>query len=183
MAEYYLVSQLPSLDGLSENSPLPITEEQFDELCERFLDKKSRNEMKNIVLVPPRDTVSCGSSIIDSWLLAEKLLRLALAKARAEKMKKYYDIADVQFPPEYIKTAMAATEIENPLEAEIFLNSFRLTILEGMRPSNSFSKEYVFYYAIKLKILNRIRCFDKNIGETAYKNIYSSVYDRADTEA
>ena len=25
MAEYYLISQLPSLDGLSENVPMPIT--------------------------------------------------------------------------------------------------------------------------------------------------------------
>ncbi len=29
MAEYYLISQLPSLDGISENTPIPITEEQF----------------------------------------------------------------------------------------------------------------------------------------------------------
>ncbi len=182
MAEYYLVSQLPSLDGLGENTPLPITEECFEELCERFLGKKAWDEMKNIVLVPQRKTVSCGSELIDSWLSAERLLRLALAKARAEKMKKAYDVGDTLLPSEYIKTAMTAIEIKNPLEAENYLNSFRLSILEDMRPSDSFSKEYIFYYAIKLKMLYRIRCFDKSIGETAYKNIYSSVIDRADTE-
>ena len=37
MAEYYLMSQLPSLDGVGENTPLPITEERFSELCHRFL--------------------------------------------------------------------------------------------------------------------------------------------------
>mgnify|MGYP005612931661 CR=1 FL=1 len=41
MAEFYLVSQLPSLEGLSDNSPLPITEERFMELCSRFLSKKA----------------------------------------------------------------------------------------------------------------------------------------------
>ena len=40
MAEYYLISQLPSLDGISENTPLPITEERFTELCNRFLGEK-----------------------------------------------------------------------------------------------------------------------------------------------
>ena len=29
MAEYYLISQLPSLDGISEATPVPITEERF----------------------------------------------------------------------------------------------------------------------------------------------------------
>ena len=37
MAEYYLISQLPSLDGLGDNMPVPITEERFTELCRRFL--------------------------------------------------------------------------------------------------------------------------------------------------
>ena len=38
MAEYYLIAQLPSLDGVGENMPVPITEERFLELCCRFLD-------------------------------------------------------------------------------------------------------------------------------------------------
>ena len=41
MAEYYLISQLPSLDGIGENSPVPITEERFMELCEGSLKKKA----------------------------------------------------------------------------------------------------------------------------------------------
>lgn len=42
MAEYYLISQLPSLDGIHDNAPLPITEERFTELCDRFLKKRHR---------------------------------------------------------------------------------------------------------------------------------------------
>ena len=183
MAEYYLASQLPSLDGLNENSSLPITEERFDELCERFLGKRAWEEMKNITLIPPRETEGSGSDFIDSWLSAERLLRLSLAKVRAERMKKSFDTGEILLPAEYLKTAAMATEIENPMEAEKYLNSFRIDLLERMRPSDSFSKEYIFYYAIKLKVLCRVRCFDKGAGETAYKNIYSSVLDRADTEA
>ena len=40
MAAYYLISQLPALDGIGDNVPLPITEERFVELCGRFLKAK-----------------------------------------------------------------------------------------------------------------------------------------------
>ena len=45
MAEYYLISQLPSLDGISEATPVPITEERFLELCSRYLSPKARKEV------------------------------------------------------------------------------------------------------------------------------------------
>ena len=45
MAEYYFMSQLPSLDGISDQLPLPITEERFLELCHRFLGKKAQREI------------------------------------------------------------------------------------------------------------------------------------------
>lgn len=40
MSMYYLMAQLPSLDGIGENAPPPITEERFHELCHCFLGKK-----------------------------------------------------------------------------------------------------------------------------------------------
>ena len=181
MAEYYLVSQLPSLDGLGENSPLPVTEEHFDELCQRLLGKKAWEEMKNITLIPPREEEKCGSELIDGWHNAERKLRLSLAKVRAERMKKSFDIGNVNLPQEYIRAAAVAADKENPMEAENSLNSFRLEILESMRPADSFSKEYIFYYAIKLRLLSRIRCFDADMGRAAYKNIYSATIG-ADTE-
>ena len=48
MAEYYLISQLPSLDGIGENTPIPITEERFLELCSRLLGKKAQNKIKKL---------------------------------------------------------------------------------------------------------------------------------------
>ena len=48
MAEYYLISQLPSLDGIGENTQLTITEERFLELCHRFLGEKASNELENL---------------------------------------------------------------------------------------------------------------------------------------
>ena len=183
MAEYYLISQLPSLDGIGENTPLPITEERFTELCNRFLGKRSQKAMDKLTLSPPKNSESSGSVLIDAWNERERSLRFALGKVRAEKMKKAFDTENRIFPVEYIKAASTAIEIENPMEAEKYLNSYRLAILETLRHMESFSEDYIFYYGLKLKLILRIRQLDTKTGETAYKNIYDSILNGDRLEA
>ncbi len=175
MAEYYFISQLPSLDGISENAPIPITEERFTELCDGFLGKRLREMMKKLTLSPSKNIESSGSVLIDAWNESERDLRFALGKVRAEKLKKHFDTGNRIFPVEYIKAASTAIEMENPMEAEKYLNRYRLGILETLRPMDSFSEDYIFYYGLKLKLLLRIRQFDTKTGEAAYKNIYNSI--------
>ncbi len=174
MAEYYLVSQLPSLDGVNENTPLPITSERFTELCQRFLGKKAQGELKKITLAPPRNPEK-SSTLIEKWNEGERNLRLALAKLRADKMNKNFDAETQSFPAGLLQAARTAVEIESPMEAETFLNKYRLDFLETLRPMDSFSEEYVFYYGLKLKLIERIRKFDSESGEAAYRNIYGSI--------
>ncbi len=183
MAEYYLISQLPSLDGISENTPLPITEERFSELCSRFLSKKAKDSFEKLTLAPSRVSEDSGNSLIDAWNESERNLRFALGKVRAEKLKKPFDTENKILPVEYVKAASIATESENPMEAEKYLNRFRLELLEMLRPMDSFSEEYVFYYGLKLKLILRIRQFDKEAGEAAYKNIYNSILNGDKLEA
>ncbi len=175
MAEYYLISQLPSLDGTDENTPLPFSEDQFAELCRRFLGKKTLAAMEKLTLSPPKNAENSGSVFIDAWNESERNLRFALGKVRAEKLKKPFDTDNRIFPVEYTKAASTALEIENPMEAEKYLNRFRLEILEALRPMDGFSEDYLFYYGLKLKLMLRIRRFDAAVGENAYKNIYDSI--------
>ncbi|MBE6749818.1 MAG: DUF2764 family protein [Ruminococcaceae bacterium] len=183
MAEYYLISQLPSLDGISENTPIPITEEALLELCSRFLGKKALSELENLTLVPQIDSAKSNSSLIEAWNTGERELRLALGKARAERMNKPFDLQNKNLPTELIKTANTAVEIENPLEAENFLLRYRLNFLETLRPMDSFSEDYIFYYALKLKLILRIRQFDVALGEATYKDIYNSILNGEKVEA
>jgi len=175
MAEYYLVSQLPSLDGIGDNVPLPITEERFLELCHRFLGKKACNELDRLSLTPTKEYNKSNSALIESWNNGERTLRLALAKIRAEKMKKSFDTENINFPPALMQTARTATETDSPMEAEKFLNHYRLKFLESLRPSDTFSEDYIFYYYLELKLLLRIRQFDTDKGQEAYRNIYNSI--------
>ena len=182
MAEYYLISQLPSLDGISENAPVPITEERFAELCERFLGKKALNEFNKLTLMPPRTPEKSASSLVEKWNEGERNLRLALAKFRADKLNKNFRDDSQTFPAELVQAARTAVDIESPMEAEKFLNKYRLEFLESLRPTDSFSEEYVYYYGLKLKLILRIRKFDAESGETAYRNIYDSVMNGEKSE-
>ena len=139
--------------------------------------------MEKLTLSPSKNKEYSGSALIDAWNESERNLRFALGKVRAEKMKKAFDTGNRIFPVEYIKAASAAMEIENPMEAEKYLNSYRLEILETLRPMDSFSEDYIFYYGLKLKLLLRIRQFDTNSGKEAYKNIYDSILNGDRLEA
>ena len=67
MANIYFMSQLPSLDGINENVALPITEERFLELCQRFLDKKAQHEISKLTLTPPREYEK-SSEIVNEYI-------------------------------------------------------------------------------------------------------------------
>lgn len=175
MAEYYLISQLPSLDGINESTPLPITSERFEELCRRFLGKKAQGEFEKLTLAPSRIPEKTSSPLIEKWNEGERRLRFALAKLRADKMNKHFDGDNQSYPAGLLQAARTAAEIENPMEAEKFLNKYRLDFLEALRPMDSFSEEFVFYYGLKLKLIERLRKFDSDSGEAAYRNIYSSI--------
>ena len=175
MAEYYLISQLPALDGLGDHDPVPITQERFMELCGRFLKKPVLEELEKMTLIPEAEPVASCSRVLEAWNLGERDLRLALGKARADKLGKTFDLQGVALAGEVQKTAATAVEMTNPLEAERFLWEYRLRFLELLRPIEPFSQDFVFYYGLKLKLLARIRQFDAAVGESVYKNIYNTI--------
>ncbi len=175
MAEYYFISQLPSLDSIGENAPIPITEERFLELCSRFLKEKALREIQGLTLLPPINPEKSTSPLVEAWNAGERDLRLALAKVRADKMNKSFDLPNKSLPNDLLKVASIAVDVDSPLEAEGFLLQHRLSFLETLRPMDTFSEDFIFYYGLKLKLLSRIRQFDAESGETAYKNIYNSI--------
>jgi hypothetical protein len=154
---------------------VPITEDRFLDLCNRFLNKKALMKMEKLTISPPIEADNTGNDLIDAWNEGERNLRLVLCKTRADRMNKDFVLPQKTYPVDLIKIASAALETENPLEAEKFLLRHRLNYLETLRPMDIFSEEYIFYYALKLKLIMRIRRFDDAVGEATYKNIYNSI--------
>lgn len=182
MAEYYLISQLPSLDGISDNMPVPITEERFYDVCERILGKKAQNELSKVSLIPSRMLESSGSKVMESWNIGEQNLRLALGKVRADKLNKPFDTENRIFTADLMQVVREAVEKDSPLEAELLLNRYRMTFLESLRPMDVFSEEYVYYYCLKLKLILRMRQFNAENGKSAYRNIYNSIMNGEEVE-
>ncbi len=180
MSRYYLMAQLPSLDGLSEESELPISEGEFLDLCGRFLSPRTAEAVAKLSLTPPREAESTGYKLIDSWNDGERCLRLALGKVRAEKMGKEFDAGEL--PVQMIRAAATATEAADPMEAELYLNRFRMSFLETLRPTDPFSDDAVFYFGLKLKLYSRMRKFSESVGRDVYRRIYSTVMENGNTE-
>lgn len=175
MNQYYLISQLPSLDGVDETSPLPITESEFYELCSRFLRAAKITALRAISLVPEQNGNATGSAVIDAWNQREKQLRLALGTIRAEILKKSFGADTEAIPTPLLQIARTAVAMENPLVAEQYLHSCRLAYLDQLRPMDSFCEDALFHYCLKLKLLTRMRQFNKERGLASYHKIYDSI--------
>ncbi|MCM1320767.1 MAG: DUF2764 domain-containing protein [Bacteroides sp.] len=172
---YYLISQLPALSD--SGAAVPITEEYFLELCSRFLGKKELAVLRTLSLEPPLSKESCGSKSVDAWYNWERSLRIALAQIRALRLKKTFSAenSDISVSPDIMQIAKNACGYENPLEAEQYLHAMRLAALNAVMPADLFSADTLFCYALKLKLIMRIRKFDTELGKDSYRKIYDQI--------
>lgn len=175
-SHYYLMAQLPSFI-VSPGTTLPFSEEYFLELCSRFLDEKSTALLYSLSLEPPRKNAKTGSELVDTWYDWERNVRLALAQIRATKMKKDFIIAGDEsgFGTDVLLTARTASGFTSPLEAEEFLNSERLAVLNRLTPLDPFSSDAVYAYALKFKLTLRIKKFNEESGMESYRKIYDTI--------
>ena len=175
--QYYLVSQLPAF-SITQNAPLPVTEEYFLDLCSRFMNKKAVKVLQNLSLEPPRQVETTGFSVLDKWYDFERSLRIALAYLRAQKMKKdFIDPTNLlsKVTPEIMQCARTAMAFESPLEAEDYLDQNRIDYLTNILPYDSFSDEAVIAYGLKLKLANRVKKFNEEAGMASYRKIYDQI--------
>ncbi len=174
--QYYLMAQLPAF-SINAGAVLPFGEEYFIELCSRFLDDKSLKLLRTLSLEPPRSTIRTPSALVNDWYSWERSVRLALGQIRAAKLKKDFSLSmdETSFPPEVISTARTASGFDNPLEAEEFLNEERLNALNNLSPTDMFSLDAVFAYALKLKLALRIKKFNEENGMESYRKIYDTI--------
>ncbi|AEE16612.1 DUF2764 family protein [Treponema brennaborense] len=172
---YYLLSQLPSFSVTSERAPLPVTEKYFLELCSRFLDAKSMKILESVSLEPPRNGRKTGSAFLDAWYETERELRCALARIRALKLKKEFDMSDVSVPPDIAQIARTACGMDSPLAAEQYLNEVRINMIDRFAPLDAFSTDAVYAYALKLKLALRMRSFSEEAGSASYRTIYDKI--------
>jgi hypothetical protein len=173
------MAQLPAFPADAGRGALPITEESFLELCSRFLDPKSLKILSALSLEPPRNFQKTGSVVADSWNQMENSLRLALAQVRSQKLKKNFEVPPVSIRPEAIQAARTALGFDSPLDAERFLDQFRLDFVGCLAKPDIFSTETLCVYALRLKLAHRIQKFDQEAGIASYHKIYDQILGEA----
>lgn len=175
---YYLMAQLPSIDF---GSVPPFKYEEFKELASRFVSKKDAEILATLSLEPSRREEKIASSFLQKWYDFERTLRLALRELRANGLK--WDDVDISYE-EHAKVvsslhassiASQAFTMEDPLQAELFLDKKRFEFLNNIKSSDYFSSDSLFAYAIMLLIIIRESNFSKEVGEEEYKRLYSEI--------
>lgn len=172
---YYLVSQLPNISSSEGKSALPLNSEQFREICSRFVNDDQKKMIENLSLVPPREAVSTDSTFLDVWYEKERNLRFALAQIRSQRLRKDGYSLPAGITADILQAARTAVGMDSPLSAEQFLYEYRIKLLEDLRPIDSFSIDAVYAYGIKLLLVERMRKFDVENGQSSYRDIYDKI--------
>lgn len=172
---YYLVSQLPPLEGYDGRGQLPITEKTFKDLCSNFLSEKDQKLLESLSLEPQKEEESTGSPFLDLWYEKERNLRFALAQIRALKMKKEAEMLPSTCTADIVQAARTAVGMDSPLSAEEYLNQYRMDTLNSLTPIDGFSVDAVFAYGLKLMLAQRMKLFDVEIGKDSYHKIYDEI--------
>ena len=172
---YYFVATLPSI---SYGDKPPISSEDFREQCKGLLNPDDVEFLKYCYYDPKLavETVQpTGSDFIDLLMLRERVLVLNLAFIRAAKLKR----PSPEDPPHDVPRAEArgktAFEMEDPLEATIYIDEGRWGALEDMTGLNLFGVNNIFAYLLKLQLLERRQLFEAEKGAANYKGLYDTI--------
>lgn len=181
---FYFPATLPAL--LASASAPPLSHEAFMEQASRFLTAKDLAVLGGARLFLPEDgsfpvTVS-SSPLLARYYRWELALRNELARLRAGRLQKPVDRYVKPGEPEWDaqRTAQAAFQAEDPLQAELLVERERWSLIETLATNKFFSLEYLIAYALLLQVLERRARFDLQRGQEGYRAVYRSVLDTAD---
>jgi hypothetical protein len=157
-----------------------ISSDEFRELCQRFLSKEDLaliHYCKYDPMLASQENLSTGSKFLDYLYLRERNLLLNLATLRAAKLSRQ---SPVDTPPEDIPRTVsvgkAAFAIQDPLEAELYLDKERWMFLDEMLdPTDYFGVNTIYTYLLKLHLLERKQALDAIKGRKEYQNLYDMI--------
>jgi hypothetical protein len=115
---------------------------------------------------------------IDRWRKRERSLTLALAQLRAARLKTDAPPAE-QLDIETENQAKTAVTMDNPLEAELFLDKGRWDAVERLKQNAYFNVNAVYAYMLKLLLIERRAAFKTEEGFAEYKALYASIMENA----
>ena len=162
---YYLIASLPELGTTGD---MPITYSEFLSCCQSNVSETDYEILKNLTLS------SKEGPLVEDWAKFYEMLTRELGYQRSLNLGRSYSSS---FDKDaFISQAVAsALSAKNPLEAERGLLEYEFQALDSLVGLHMFDDYVLFGYAIKLKLLERLSCFEKEKGKTEFQSLFDGI--------
>ena len=165
---YYLMASLPELKA---DGDLPLTYEEFLTCCESNVDDSEFQMLKNLKLS------SNQGPLLKEWSDFYGALSNELNYQRSMNLGKSYS-SSYEKDGAVSQVVAAALAAKNPLEAERMLLQYEFENLDLLTGAHMFDAYSVFGYAVKLKLLERLNCFEKDKGKAEFNSLFDGIQQR-----
>ncbi len=165
---YYLISSLPTL---SSDEDMPMTYEEFLNNCQGNVSEETYKQLESLTLS------SSEGPLLKEWASAYGMLMKELNSQRSMALGKQYPSG---FDKDGTNTQVVATALaaKNPLESEQILLDYEFELLDDLVGLHIFDDHVLFGYALKLKLLERKSCFEKDKGQAEFQHLFTDVQQR-----
>jgi hypothetical protein len=188
---YYLVATLP---GLAYDEAAPMSSAAFRELCGDLLDRDDAALLDTCQLDAGLSSVGLGgglaggidasspSTFLNDWIMRERTVRTNLAEGRGANVSFGASSGGAGAVEHDSVRAEAgaknALTMDNPLEAELYLDRERWDALDALVGVGVFSINIIYAYLLKLQLLERRALFQTEEGFAEYKALYASITEK-----
>ena len=165
---YYLVSSLPTL---ASDGDMPMSYAEFLQCCQGNVSETKYKLLESLTLS------SSEGPLLKEWAAAYGSLMKELNQQRSLALGRPY-------PSGFDKDGMSTQVVnsvlsaKNPLEAEQILLDYEFELLDTLVGVHMFDDAVLFGYAVKLKLLERRSCFEKEKGQAEFKHLFDGIQQR-----
>ena len=165
---YYLISSLPTL---SSDGEMPMTYEEFLHCCQGNVDEKEYHLLESLTLS------SSEGPLLKEWAASYGSLMKELNSQRSMALGRPYPTG---FDRDGMNTQVIGEVLaaKNPLEAEQILLDHEFGLLDTLVGLHMFDAQVLFGYAVKLKLLERRSCFEKEKGREEFRHLFEEIQQR-----
>ncbi len=165
MAYYYLISSLPMLKS---DGDMPFSYEQFLSVCHDSLGEDKYRMLAELSLS------SSEGPLVSEWAKFYGALTDELTYQRNIRLGRKAK-APEQREEAVSKLVSSAMNNKNPLEAEEMLLALEFERLDELIGTHYFDDYALIGYALKLKLLERKKSFDKERGKNEFYRIIDNL--------
>ncbi len=165
---YYLISSLPTLNS---DEDMPMTYEEFLHCCEGNVSEETYRTLETLTLD------SSEGPLLKEWAATYGMLMKELNSQRSMALGQSYP-SGFDKDGTNIQMVAAALAAKNPLESEQMLLDYEFELLDTLVGLHIFDDHVLFGYALKLKLLERRSCFEKEKGKAEFQHLFDHVQQR-----